>query len=336
METAKRNRGRRMKKWSMLALIFAFLTVIVTGCGEERRTAANFTEEKIKIVCTIFPEYDWLCQVIGEQKENFEVKLLLDNGTDLHNYQPTAEDMADIASCDLLIYAGGESAVWVDDALETVADKDVKVLNLCEMLDGHLQEEEHIKGMADGHDHHVGEAAYDEHVWLSLKNAQIIVEEIGKVVGELDVSHRKEYEANCEAYLEQLSLLDGQFEKMIDGAKKDTILVADRFPFLYMVKDYGLQYYAAFSGCSAETESSFETIIFLMEKIEEYDLDTVLVIENSDHRLAETIVANTKEKNQSVLVLNSLQSITRKEIENDVTYLSVMEENLEVLEKALN
>lgn len=342
-----------MKKWSMIALLFAFLAGMVTGCGETRPITSNSTEEKIKIVCTIFPEYDWLCQVIGEQEENFEVELLMDNGTDLHNYQPTAEDMANIAACDLLIYAGGESAVWVDDALKTVADKDVKVLNLCEILDGYLQEEEHIEGMADGHDHHdedcdidehthesehhhTGEIAYDEHVWLSLKNAQIIVKEIEKVIEELEPLHKEAYEANCEAYLEQLSSLDKQFEKMAEEAKKDTILVADRFPFLYLVKDYGIQYYAAFSGCSAETESSFETIIFLMEKIEEYDLDTVLVIENSDHRLAETIIANTKEKNQNVLVLNSLQSITKREIENGATYLSLMEENLEVLEKALN
>ena len=342
-----------MKKLGVLTIIFMLLAGIMAGCGDASVVMADGTEEKIKIVCTIFPEYDWLREVVKGQEDNFDIELLLDNGTDLHNYQPTAEDMADIATCDMFIYAGGESATWVEDALENVVNKEVKVLNLCEILDGHLQEEEHIEGMADGHDHHgeectvedhdhedehhhEGETAYDEHVWLSLKNAQIIVQEMGEAIGELDATHKAVYQENCDAYLKQLSGLDEQFAETIEAAQKDTILVADRFPFLYLVKDYGLNYYAAFSGCSAETESSFETITFLMGKVDELGLNSVLVIENSDHRLAETVVRNTETHNQEILVLNSLQSIMEKEIENGVTYLSIMEENLEVLEKALN
>lgn len=342
-----------MKKMGVLTIIFMFLAGIMAGCGDGSTVVADDTEEKIKIVCTIFPEYDWLREVVKGQENNFAIELLLDNGTDLHNYQPTAEDMADIATCDMFIYAGGESATWVEDALENVVNKEVKVLNLCEILEGHLQEEEHVEGMADGHDHHEeecddhdhdhegehhheGETAYDEHVWLSLKNAKIIVQEMGEALGELDADHKDAYQENCDVYLKQLSQLDEQFAETIETALKDTILVADRFPFLYLVKDYGLHYYAAFSGCSAETESSFETITFLMGKVEELGLSSVLVIENSDHRLAETVVRNTEEHNQEILVLNSLQSITEKEIENGVTYLSIMEDNLGVLEKALN
>lgn len=341
-----------MKKWRIFALIFAILAGIMTGCGAGEEQASDGAEDKLKVVCTIFPEYDWLCEVVGEEKENFDIELLMDNGTDLHNYQPTAEDMADIATCDLFIYAGGESAAWVDEALENVGREDVKVLNLSEILEGHLQEEEHVEGMADGHDHHEeecnveghdheeahhhdSETAYDEHVWLSLQNAQIIVKKMEETVSEMDAVHKAEYQANCEAYLEKLSALDEQYAETIAAAEKDTILVADRFPFLYLVKDYGLQYYAAFSGCSAETESSFETITFLMEKADALDLNAVLVMENSDQRLAETVAANTR-KNPEILVLNSLQSITKKEIEHGVTYLSVMEDNLKVLEKALN
>lgn len=342
-----------MKKMGVLTIIFMFLAGIMAGCGDGSTVVADDTEEKIKIVCTIFPEYDWLREVVKGQENNFAIELLLDNGTDLHNYQPTAEDMADIATCDMFIYAGGESATWVEDALQNVVNKEVKVLNLCEILEGHLQEEEHVEGMADGHDHHEeecddhdhdhegehhheGETAYDEHVWLSLKNAKIIVQEMGEALGELDADHKDAYQENCDVYLKQLSQLDEQFAETIETALKDTILVADRFPFLYLVKDYGLHYYAAFSGCSAETESSFETITFLMGKVEELGLSSVLVIENSDHRLAETVVRNTEEHNQEILVLNSLQSITEKEIENGVTYLSIMEDNLGVLEKALN
>lgn len=344
-----------MKKMGMIGLIFALFAGILIGCGEQTEVEKEQTEEKLHVVCTIFPEYDWLRQVVGEENGLFEIELLLKNGTDLHNYQPTAADMATIADCDMFVYVGGESAGWVEDALENIGNPETKVLNLCEILEGYLQEEEHIEGMQDIHhhhdeetceeeyhhdeetceeEHHHEENAYDEHVWLSLRNAGFIVQEFCDAVSELDPEHAEIYQTNSGSYLEQIGALDEEFQDMVDQAKRDTILVADRFPFLYLVKDYGLQYYAAFSGCSAETEASFETITFLMEKAEALQLDSILVIENSDHRLAETVAANAQ--GQEILVLNSLQSISEREIEQGVTYLQLMEENLEVLKKALN
>lgn len=331
-----------MKKMGIIGLFFTMIVGILTGCGEQTSLNKAETGDKIQVVCTIFPEYDWLRNVIGEDNEVFEIDLLLKNGTDLHNYQPTAADMARIADCDMFVYVGGESAGWVDDALGNMRNPEVKILNLCEFLEDHLQEEEHVEGMKDIHhhhheeeeEHHHEEDAYDEHVWLSLKNAELIVREMCEMVSELDLEHADIYQMNSEAYVEQISNLDGRFQQEIAQAEKNTILVADRFPFLYLVKDYGLQYYAAFSGCSAETEASFETITFLMEKAEELELQSILVIENSDHRLAETVATNAQ--GQEILVLNSLQSVSEKEIETGATYLKIMEDNLAVLKQALN
>lgn len=260
----------------------------------------------------------------------------------MHNYQPTVDDIVKISNSDVFIYAGGESEDWVRDALENAVNPDMHVINLLELLADTLEEEEVVEGMTDshaGHDHHhedeeEDEREYDEHVWLSLENAKKCVEEIS-VLGKVDSEHAEDFQKNADDYIGQLQDLEKDYQDMVAKADKDTILVADRFPFRYLMEECGLKYYAAFSGCSAETEASFETITFLMGKVDSLNLGTVLVIENSDHSLAETIVANTRDKNQKILVLNSLQSLTRKEIQNGVTYLSIMRDNLQVLEEAL-
>ena len=326
-------------------LILAMIAGILSGCGEsghQTEEAASDKSGKYQIVCTIFPEYDWVREVIGESSDKFNVQLLLDNGTDVHNYQPTVDDIVKISNSDVFIYAGGESEDWVREALKNAVNPNIRVINLLEILEDSLEEEEVVEGMTDshaGHDHHhddeEAELEYDEHVWLSLENAKKCVEEISRVLGEVDSEHAEDFQKNADDYIGQLQDLEKDYQNMVSNADKDTILVADRFPFRYLMEECGLKYYAAFSGCSAETEASFETITFLMEKVDSLNLGTVLVIENSDHSLAETIVANTRDKNQKILVLNSLQSLTRKEIQSGVTYLSIMEDNLRVLEEAL-
>lgn len=326
-------------------LILAMIAGILSGCGESGRQteeAASDKSGKYQIVCTIFPEYDWVREVIGESSDKFNVQLLLDNGTDVHNYQPTVDDIVKISNSDVFIYAGGESEEWVREALKNAVNPNIRVINLLEILEDSLEEEEVVEGMTDSHarhDHHhddeEDELEYDEHVWLSLENAKKCVEEISRVLGEVDSEHAEDFQKNADDYIGQLQDLEKDYQNMVSNADKDTILVADRFPFRYLMEECGLKYYAAFSGCSAETEASFETITFLMEKVDSLNLGTVLVIENSDHSLAETIVANTRDKNQKILVLNSLQSLTRKEIQSGVTYLSIMEDNLRVLEEAL-
>lgn len=321
-------------------------------------------KKKLSVVCTIFPEYDWVKEIIAGKEDKYEVTMLLDKGTDLHSYQPTADDIAKISACDLFIYVGGESDGWVDDALKESSNPNMQVINLMGVMGDSAKEEEVKEGMQaeEEHDHdHDGEAAehdhdkeanhdhdhdhdntdeaeieYDEHVWLSLRNTKKLVAEIEKAVEKIDAENKQAYEENTRKYLSKLDELDKEYEKAVAEAKRKTVLFGDRFPFRYMVDDYGLDYYAAFVGCSAETEASFNTVVFLANKVDELNLPVVLTIEKSDQKIAKTIIENTKEKNQKIEVMNSLQSVTGDEAKNGTSYYSVMKDNLEVLKKALN
>ncbi|MBQ7430897.1 metal ABC transporter substrate-binding protein [Butyrivibrio sp.] len=309
---------------------------ITEGVLEEQTEAAS---DGIKIVTTIFPEYDWVNVILGENAANAEVTMLLDNGVDLHSYQPTAEDIMKIATCDLFIYVGGESDEWVEDALAEATNKDMQVINLLEVLGENVKEEEVVEGMEAEEEHEESdseeEVEYDEHVWLSLKNAQVLCTAIEESLEVIDPANSDLYKANLEAYVAQLSDLDAQYQAAVDSSEVDTLLFGDRFPFRYLVDDYGLSYYAAFVGCSAETEASFETITFLAQKVDELSLGTVLTIESSDQKIAQTIVENTQSKDQQILTLDSMQSTTSKDVASGTTYLSVMESNLSVLKAAL-
>lgn len=297
---------------------------------------AQASAETIKVVTTIFPEYDWVMNVLGDNAANAQVTLLLDNGVDLHSYQPTAEDILKISDCDLFIYVGGESDKWVDDALKGVTNPDMIVINLMDALGDIVKEEEVVEGMQEEeHEHDEEEAEYDEHVWLSLKNAAFIVDQIADALGTIDAANADTYKSNADAYNKQLNDLDAEYQSAVSSSARDTILFGDRFPFRYMTDDYGLSYYAAFVGCSAETEASFETVIFLAQKVDELGLNSILTIENSDKKIAETIRDNTISKDQTILTIDSLQSTTSEDIKNGATYLDTMTSNLEVLKEAL-
>ena len=304
--------------------------------------------DKMSIVTTIFPEYDWVMNVLGEKKDNADVTLLLDNGIDLHSYQPTPKDIVTISKCDLFIYVGGESDEWVDDALKQAVNKDMKVINLMETLGDAVKEEEVIEGMEEedhDHDHEEGEehdheeeeeeVEYDEHVWLSIKNAEVIVKEIGKSLADIDKENASVYTANVTSYVNSLKELDKKYADAVKAGSKDTLLFADRFPFRYLVDDYNLKYYAAFVGCSAETEASFETIKFLAGKVDELGLNVILKIESSDGGIAKTVKEATTNKNQTIMTMDSLQSASTKEYKAGRNYLSVMEQNLTVLKDAI-
>lgn len=469
---------------------------------------------RLNIVATIFPEYDWVREILGDRLDNANLTLLLDNGVDLHSYQPTADDIIKIATCDLFIYVGGESDKWVEDALKEATNKDMVVINLLQVMGGAVKAEELIEGMQEtehDHDHdgdlteediedrslsdfageweslypmlldgkldeylahkaeededetataetyrekyaaswasdvnqiaidenkitftyadasarsaeytyaghvlktsdsghasvryqfetndsnapkyvqfndhghepgkaehfhiyfgddgfdalldaatnpyfvpaglsnedvldglmghsHEHEEEADEHVWLSLKNAKVLCRAIADTLMQIDPDNAETYAANVAAYIEKLSALDAEYQAAIDGAAKKTVLFGDRFPFRYLVDDYGLDYYAAFVGCSAETEASFETIAFLAGKVDELNLSHVLTIEGANHKIAQTVAANTQSRDQQVVAMDSLQSTTLKDVQNGATYLSVMEKNLEVLKDAL-
>ena len=319
--------------------------------------------KKFSVVCTIFPEYDWIIQLVGDKKDNYEITYLLDKGVDLHSYQPTAEDIAKIANCDLFVYVGGESDGWVDDALKESKNDKMQVVNLLESLGKNVKPEEVVEGMQeeDEHDHdhedadhdhedkdkdhdhedadhdhhHEEETEYDEHVWLSLRNATALVNTLAEKLQTIDPENKDYYAGTAADYTAKLGDLDSRYLATIKKAKVKTVLFGDRFPFRYLVDDYGLKYYAAFVGCSAETEASFETVAFLAKKTDDLKLKSVLVIENSDQKIAKKIVETTKDKNQNIVVLNSMQSITNEDIANGATYLSIMESNLKALASAL-
>lgn len=278
--------------------------------------------------------------ILGENASDADVVMLLNSGADLHSYQPTADDIMKISTSDVFIYIGGESDEWVEDALSTAANKNMIVLNLLDILGDDAKEEELVEGMQETeHDHEHEEeheeGEYDEHIWLSLRNAEVLVNSISKVLQSADQEHAADYEKNTAAYVGQLNELDQKYKDAVSASSYDTLLFGDRFPFRYLTADYGLSYYAAFAGCSAETEASFETVVFLAKKMDELDLHAIIALESSDQKLAETIIRNTESKDQKVLVMDSMQSATLKDAANGITYLSIMEKNLEVLRQAL-
>lgn len=383
---------KKKKKLSASSLLLAglFLCIVLSvGCSVVKNTSGknatrknaeseNTIEQnsiekgnsnKISIVCTTFPQYDWVKNILGEEAEHFNVTLLLDNGVDMHSYQPAVKDIATVGSSDLFIYVGGESDTWVEDALKEAKNKDLKAINLMETLDNFVKEEEVVEGMQEerkslGHSHEKSskekqeqtqkeshensqeingqkeaadeEPEYDEHIWLSIRNAEIMVKNIEKAIEQLDSDNAKVYQNNAENYIKKLDTLDKQYANTIQNAKYKAILFGDRFPFRYMADDYDLKYYAAFAGCSAETMAGFETVTFLAKKADELRLPVILTIENSDGRIAEAVKSNTTKKNQKILAMNSLQSVTKEQIADGITYLQVMQENLSVLSEALN
>ena len=383
---------KKKKKLSASSLLLAglFLCIVLSvGCSVVKNTSGKNTtrknaesentieqnsiekgnSNKISIVCTTFPQYDWVKNILGEEAERFNVTLLLDNGVDMHSYQPAVKDIATAGSSNLFIYVGGESDTWVEDALKEAKNKDLKAINLMETLGNSVKEEEVVEGMQEereslGHSHEKSskekqeqtqkeshensqeingqkeaadeEPEYDVHFWLSIRNAEIMVKNIEKAIEQLDSDNAKVYQTNAENYIKKLDTLDKQYANTIQNAKYKAILFGDRFPFRYMADDYDLKYYAAFAGCSAETMAGFETVTFLAKKADELRLPVILTIENSDGRIAEAVKSNTTKKNQKILAMNSLQSVTKEQIADGITYLQVMQENLSVLSEALN
>jgi zinc transport system substrate-binding protein len=317
-------------------LVFLLTALLLFGAIGCRSNAAVKPEsDSLKIVTTIFPIYDWTKNVLGTNSSDADLSLLLSNGVDLHSFQPTVADIASIAACDLFVYVGGTSDQWVEDALNQVSNPNRIVLNLMEVLGDAAKEEELMEGMEPETDEEEEEPEYDEHVWLSIQNAAAITEAIANALTRLDPMQADGYRKNAADYLAKLNALDTAYRDAADAAPVRTLVFGDRFPFRYLTDDYGISYYAAFLGCSAETEASFETITFLARKVDELGLHAVLQIETSDGRIAETIIKNTSTKNQKLLKLDSMQAVNAERIAAGETYLSIMEYNLAVLKDAL-
>lgn len=319
-----------MKKNFNLFLAGIILLGIFSGCAKK-----TFNDGKINVVATIFPVYDWAKNVAGDSS-GVNVELLVKNGVDLHSFQPSAADIIKISTADVLVFVGGESDSWVKDVLKNPANKNISVINLMDLLENSVKQEEFIEGMTaekaensleekiNSHNHE--EVEYDEHVWLSVENAKIATAKIAEILCEKDSENAELYTKNKNSYVQQLAQLKNFYNPQVE--KNKTIIVCDRFPFRYMTDELGIKYFAAFVGCSAETEASFETIAFLSKKIQEIGVQKVYVSESSDKKIAETVIRNAGQTGKcEIEVLDSMQSVTFEQSKNGKNYIDVMKEN---------
>ena len=328
MKRMHKGRSRGLRLASFLATLVLILGLL-GGCGSGQADKKEFT-----VVTTIFPIYDWARQIVGDT-EGVKIVLLQKSGTDMHSYQPTADDMVQIAGCDLFIYVGGESDVWVENALKSASNPKRKIISLMENLGMAAREETPIEGAQAEGKAAEGEKEYDEHVWLSLRNAQRFCSDIREALAAMDPANKEAYTACAQTYQEKLRLMDERFAADAGQYKARAFVFGDRFPFRYLMDDYGFTYYAAFPGCSAEVSASFETVIFLAQKIDELGIRVILRTENAPEGLAETIRQNTAGKDQEILTLNSMQAVTEDEITGGANYLEIMQSNLSVLWQVL-
>ena len=392
---------KKVSFYSLLLSVFVAAIFSLVACNDSSDKKPEQT--KLSIVTTIYPEYAWVKEILGQRADSVELTLLIKNGVDLHSYKPTAQDIAKIASANMVVYVGGESDKWIKDALAATPKKGRSEINLMETLgdrvkaeeivegmeaehhhhheehaeehehehhsehaeahehdehhkmhaqhrskigkrhehhDEHVEEHEHHSEHAEAHEHHHDheeEVENDEHVWLSLKNAEILVQKITVELAKLDMAHGTAYKDNATDYIARIKALDSDYRAAIESAPRKTILFGDRFPFRYLVDDYGIKYYAAFVGCSAESEASFETIAFLAGKMDSDSLPAILTIEKGNKKIANAVLAASKNsKNAQILTINSMQAVTEQQIAEGESYLSIMQTNLEILKKALN
>ena len=320
-----------MKKFIGIGLGILMVMMMVLGCAKKENSSANGSTEgkKLSIVTTIFPAYDWVKQVVGDNK-NVDITFLIDKGVDLHSYQASAADIAKITDSDMFVFVGGESDGWAEDIVKE--NPNLKYISMVDSIGKAALGEELVEGMQEEEGEEEEECAIDEHVWLSLENAKTIVGAIEAKLEEIDPDNKGNYEKNANDYIAKLDALDKEYKDTLSNIQDKTILVGDRFPFRYLVNEYGIKYYAAFKGCDAGSEASFETVKFLANKMDELKLSKIFIIDGSKGDLAKTIVDNTKDKNAKILVLDSMQSTKSSDNAN---YIDVMKKNLEVLKEAL-
>lgn len=323
------------KKRIALCLALCLMLLPLGGCGEKE------ADGKLTVVCTVFPIYDWVRNIVGES-ETVEVILLVRDGTDLHSYQPSAQDIVRLRSCDLLIRLGGTADGWVEDALRQAPSESRRDLRLTE-LDSLILREVADESVAQSHKHrhdHSGhedhaDCAVDEHIWLSLSNAETCVAAIADALAEADGERAQDYRSGGERYAAELRALDEDYRSVIGQAKDPYMVVADRFPFVYLAEEYGIGYLAAFEGCGTDGDADVDTVIRLARALDQRALGCVIITESSDGALADSVIRAGEKKNQGVAVLDSLQSVTAKELEEGKTYLGTMESNLAVLRQVL-
>ncbi len=323
-----------------IVMTTALITGLLSGCTSEKKK----NNGKISVVTTCFPPYDFARAVAGDTAD---ITMLLSTGSEAHSYEPTPMDIAEIQNCDVFICIGGEDEVWVDSVLEAVDNDSMTVIRLIRLDDVELLEEEAVAGASpDGHDHHhhhseddhehggeINEKNADGHIWTSPENAIRCVQAIENVFCEKYSDNSEFYRSNGEEYIKRLEQLDSDFNKITENAGEKVIIVGDRFPFRYLAHEYDLEYFAAFSGCSSESEPSVYTMAFLIDEILEHNADTVFYLEFSTRKLAEKLCSATGAK---MLPLNSCHNVSKEDFSSGVTYIDLMYENLENLKEALS
>ena len=339
-----------MKKIILYVLTLASL-LFLNACGQEKtnvkeNSSKTENEKQIKIVTSIFPSYDWIKEI--SKGTDINVSYLTDSGVSLHNYEPSPEDIKKIISSDFFVYLGSHSDKWAEKIVEE--NPNLKAIKLIDIVEENLLEEEIKEGMEDhdhddddhdhdDHDHDEHDHSHhhhheDEHIWLSIKNAKIICRVLAEKLSNIDNKNKDLYEKNLSNYLIKLDELDNEYKNELAKAKNKTLVFADRFPFRYLTEDYNLDYYAAFTGCSADAEASFDTLVFLVEKIKELDLKYVFNLTDSDGKIAKTVIENSK-KDLKILKVNSMESINKAESEK-TSYIDIMKENLNSIKEGLN
>jgi len=332
-----------MKRILPLLLIVAFALALLAGCGQATEDAATSQTEpdgqaggdKLQVVSALFPGYDFAREIGGEQ---IALSMLLPPGAESHSFEPTLQDILTLQSCDVFIYVGGESDTWVDGVLASMDTTNMTILAMMDLVE--VVEEELKEGMEEeSHDHDSGEdedpeeeTEYDEHVWTAPANAIRITRAITDTFCALDEDNADTYTAACAAYTAQLEELDAGFRQVVEAGARSTLIFGDRFPFRYFVDAYGLDYFAAFPGCSSETEASAKTVAFLIDKVSDEGVPVVFYIEFSNGKIADTICEGTGAKK---LLFHSCHNVTKDEFESGVSYLSLMTQNMESLKEAL-
>ncbi|GAA6479682.1 metal ABC transporter substrate-binding protein [Enterocloster aldenensis] len=379
LDKGKNTKLKRMA-WLMALLVTAGTILGAWGCGVRPGPGSGIHEDKgqdgvddrLCVVTTIFPYYDFVRQIAGDR---VKLKLVVPAGMDSHSFEPTPADMIAMQEADVLVLNGGEMEHWVGQVLDSLDTSHMKILTMMDYVDA--VEEEHVEGMEDAHEHgegvhgHVEDAhedvkdargygedthvyedhegvpelhayddrdghemdiEYDEHIWTSPVNAQAIVKIISQTLMEAAPADSSRFKANADAYIEELKELDGRFRLVVAQGRNHMIVVADKFPFRYFADEYGLAYRAAFSGCSTDTEPSAKTIAYLIDKVKEEQIHGVYYLELSSHRTAEII---SEETGAVPLLLHSCHNVTRKQFDEGVTYLQLMNQNVENLRKGL-
>ncbi len=326
---------KRLRICASLALAFLLMLFPLVSCTER----GVEDDGKLKIVTTIFPQYDFAREISKYAADEVELTMLLPLGSESHDYEPTLSDLRAVERADLVICVGGETDGWIESVLAAV-DNAPAVMKLCDLVP--LYPEEKVEGMEeDGHAHHHDEdcdgehhhTEYDEHVWTSLSNAATITSAICSEMCKARPNLSGELERGADEYTEKLCKLKGSFKKAVEEGERNTLIFADRFPFRYLTEEFGLSYYAAFAGCASDAEPALSTIYFLTEKVREEGAAAVFTIEFSRGEAAELIAEETGAKR---LTLHSCHNVSKEDFDGGKTYLQIMEENLEALKEALD